>query len=194
MPFKITFYVSEDELSEKLVDILEGLVREVRSRSKISVRDFIPGKTLTTVKITIPTALGTSEELECEVWATQKKYEDDMRRMFALKSLPALRIGREVFTGPHVLEIASSLREMLAGKAKAPAEQVFHYLATISIGSAERVLKEAIDAEAISDLLRATMREKMGKLENMLREGKISRETYEKMKRIYEEIFGRGVE
>ncbi|MEN2975040.1 MAG: hypothetical protein ABDH32_05625 [Candidatus Caldarchaeales archaeon] len=189
MPYKMTFYASEDELSIKLLNILSGLVREVGNRCKLSSKYFLPSETLTLVKITLPTTLGKSEELECEVWTTVRTYEEYMKKKFGLKSLPALKVGREVLTGSHVLDIALDLHTLLSGSPNVTAERVFYQLAT----TIQRLVeKEKIKATVLySDIVKSTISERLAELERLLKEGKIKEETYKKMKLVLKEIMGK---
>ncbi|MCS7125781.1 MAG: hypothetical protein NZ929_02580 [Aigarchaeota archaeon] len=194
MPYKIIFYTSGDELSNKVLKILNGLIREVRNRSKLSSRDVWPAHAVTTVKVSLPSTLGKSEELELEIWTTLKNYEEDMKTKFGLSGIPSVKIGDKILSSLQVLDIASDIHALLTSNTYTTAEQIFYHLATTAQSLSEKELKRAVEAEEVfsSNIFRATISEKMANLDKLLKEKKIDEETYKKMKRVYEELLGKS--
>jgi translation elongation factor EF-G len=88
MPRKIVFYASEDDLSNKLIKILNGLISEIKSAAKISSKDMWPAFATTIVKILLPSTLGVREELECEIWTSPKNYEEERGANIVIAKMP----------------------------------------------------------------------------------------------------------
>jgi len=194
VPYKIYFYLSQDELSNKLLKILDELIKDVRNKSKISSRDIWPASAVTNVKIFLSSVLGGREELECEIWTTLREHEEGMKRRFGLTSLPAVRIGEKIFTGLSTLEIASDLHSLLTSTANITGEQILYHLAATAQRIVEKDLKKEVEVKEISEsnILKASINERVAKLDKLLKEGKIDEETYKKMKRLYEELLGKS--
>lgn len=190
MPYKLYFYLSEDELSGRILTTLEQLIGDLRDRVKVSSRGFWPADVVTNVRIALPSAFGRKEFLELEIWTTTKDYENGLKQRFRLSGLPAARIGEKTVSGSRILEIASNMRTLLSGDTPTTAEQVFYQLATTVQGRAEEEEKTEAAGVFTSNILRVAMSEKMAKLEKMLRDKIIDEETYRKMRRIYEELLG----
>ena len=195
MPRKITFYASEDELSSKLIKILNGLIREIKDTAKTSSRDMWPAFAITTVKITLPSTLGIREELECEIWTSPKNYEEVLKTKFGLAGVPAVKIGDNIFVGENAVGIASDLHTLLTANKYTNAEQILYHLATAAKSIAETQIKEAekeieLREAPVTSVFRQTIREKLSSLEKLHMEKKIDEETYRKMKKTYEELLG----
>ncbi len=195
MPRKITFYASEDELSSKLIKILNGLIREIKDTAKTSSRDMWPAFAITTVKITLPSTLGIREELECEIWTSPKNYEEVLKTKFGLAGVPAVKIGDNIFVGENAIGIASDLHTLLTANKYTNAEQILYHLATAAKSIAETQIKEAekeieLREAPVTSVFRQTIREKLSSLEKLHMEKKIDEETYRKMKKTYEELLG----
>ncbi|MEN2975347.1 MAG: hypothetical protein ABDH32_07220 [Candidatus Caldarchaeales archaeon] len=175
MPYKITFYTSEDETSNKVLRILNGLIRDLKDRSKFSSKDIWPAHAVTTVRISLPSTLGKSEELEFEIWTTLKNYEEDMKTRFGINGIPAVKIGEKILTGPYVLEIASDIHALLTSSTYINAEQIFYHLATTAQSLVEKELKKEAEAEEVfaSNIFRSTISERMAKLEKLLKEKRL---------------------
>ncbi|MEM1561222.1 MAG: hypothetical protein QXN35_06685, partial [Ignisphaera sp.] len=58
----------------------------------------------------------------------------------------------------------------------------------------EKDLKKEVEVKEISEsnILKASINERVAKLDKLLKEGKIDEETYKKMKRLYEELLGKS--
>jgi hypothetical protein len=182
MPRKITFFAfhmhEEDDFSNKLLRILSGLVNEVKDIVKLSSREVWPAFAVTNVKILLPSALGGGEELECEIWETSKNYEELMKRKFELTSVPAVKIGDDIFVREHAVSIASELYTLLTTRRYISSDQILYHLV-------------ATARPPVTSVLRQTISEKISSLEKLYREKKIDEETYRKIKKTYEEILGR---
>lgn len=199
MPRKITFYISEDDLSIKLLKILNGMVGEVKDRVKLSTRDFWPAFAVTNAKISLPSALGRSEELECEIWTSPKDYEEAMKTKFGLTGIPATKIGENIFIGEHAVTIASDLHTLLTANKYISAEQILYHLAATAKSLAEAQIQEVreeveLKEASLTNVFRQTISEKLSNLEKLYREKKIDDETYRKMKKTYEELLGKSLE
>ena len=197
MPKKIIFYTSDDELSSKVLRILNGLIGEVKNMAKLSSRDQWPAFSITSVKITLPSTLGKSEELECEIWTAPKRYEESLKTKYGLVGLPAVRIGDSVFVGEHAISIASDLHTLLTASKFTSAEQILYHLAATAKSLGEAQMEEArkkieLKEAPISNVFRQTISEKLSNLEKLYKEKKIDEETYRKMKKTYEELLGRA--
>jgi len=195
MPRKITFYASEDDLSSKLIKILNGLIREIKDTAKTSSRDMWPAFAITTVKITLPSTLGVREELECEIWTSPKNYEEVLKTKFGLSGIPAVKIGDNIFVGENAVGIASDLHTLLTANKYTNAEQILYHLATTAKSLAETQIKEAekeieLREASVTSVFRQTIKEKLSSLEKLHMEKKIDEETYRKMKKTYEELLG----
>jgi hypothetical protein len=196
MPRKIAFYASEDDLSNKLIKILNGLISEIKSTAKISSKDMWPAFAETTVKILLPSTLGVKEELECEIWTSPKDYEEVLKTKFGLAGIPAVKIGDNIFVGESAIGVASDLHTLLTSNKYATAEQILYHLAATAKSLAETQMKETekeieLTEAAVTSVLRQTISEKLSSLEKLYREKKIDEEPIRKMRKTYEELLGR---
>lgn len=199
MPRKIIFYASEDDLSTKLIKILNGMVSEIKNIVKLSARDVWPGFAVTNVKISLPSALGRSEELECEIWTSPRDYQEAMKTKFGLTRIPAVKIGENIFTGEYAVTIASDLHTLLTASKYISAEQMLYHLAATAKDLAETQVQEdrreiEVKEASLTNVFRQTITEKLSNLEKLYKEKKINDEAYRKMKKMYEELLGKSIE
>jgi len=188
---RISFFVTEDEVSRKTIDLLNGLVEELKDKVKVSSTSFI-GSALTNMKVKLESSFGKYEELEISVHAILNDYMEAFKSRFGLPELPAVRFGEQVFTGEDVANVASDLRSLLTSGTYLTAEQVFYHLANYIQRLAEieerKAAIRAAETLGESNVYRAALRDRMAKLERLLNEGRIDVETYRKMKQVYEEL------
>ncbi|MEM2794038.1 MAG: hypothetical protein QW511_05225, partial [Candidatus Methanomethylicia archaeon] len=92
------------------------------------------------------------------------------------------------------LEIASDLHSLLTSTANITGEQILYHLAATAQRIVEKDLKKEVEVKEISEsnILKASINERVAKLDKLLKEGKIDEETYKKMKRLYEELLGKS--
>lgn len=205
----VAYYVSGDELSEEVVKVFEGLVKSLGKRVKVSYSGFI-GSTVTRIKVALESSLGGRDELEIEVNAVAEGYEDTFKARLGLKGFPAARFGDETHYGEAASSLASTLSSLLTGPETPTFEQVIYKLtsATEELSKPRKVKKPVKEVEEapkpppVPPAPREHVRgvgvygdafmERLRKLEKLYREGKITREQYERMRRQLEEIFKGG--
>ncbi|MEM2548804.1 MAG: hypothetical protein QW810_08160 [Nitrososphaerota archaeon] len=186
-------------MSIKLLKILNGMVGEVKDIAKMSTRDVWPAFAVTNVRVSLPSALGRSEELECEIWTSPRDYQEAMRTKFGLTTIPAAKIGENIYTGEHAVTIASDLHTLLTANKYTSAEQILYHLAATAKSLAETQIREAreeieLKEAPLTNVFRQTISEKLSNLEKLYKEKKIDDETYRKMKKTYEELLGKSIE
>lgn len=191
MAGQISFFLGEDDTSNKIVKLLDNLAKELKKNVKVSSTSFI-GSTLTKMRIRLKSSFGKHEDLEIEVYTVLNQYRGFFESRFGLRNFPAVKFGEHLYTGPEVLNIASDLCSLLTSKTQLTAEQVFYYLADYSKRLAEAEARKAAVQAAQSlggaNVYRAALRDRMAKLNKLLEEGKIDDETYRKLRRVYEEL------
>lgn len=193
MPFKVYVYLSEDEISGKIAESLNELVGEVRSRAKVSSKNVWPAYTVVTVKIPFTSITGRQEEVEFEIWRALagKYYEEGLKSIHGVNSIPAVKVGEKVFEAASALEIASTLRDILSAGTDIAFEKIYYALTSSALKIEEKEVKR--EAEAFtSSILKGAIAERIESLEKLLKEKKIDVETYRKMKRVYEDLMERG--
>jgi len=193
MPRRISFYLLGDEASRRIIRMLESLAEELKDEIKITSSNYI-GLTATRMRLKLKSSFGKHDELEIEVNNILEGYEEVFKSRLGLKGFPAARLGDQVHVGDDAVNIASDLCSLLTSKSYLTAEQVFYYLSAYAQRVKETITeKEPVQAKkslGSVNVYRAALEEKIVKLEQLRRQGKIDEETYRKIRGIYEELLG----
>ena len=191
MAGQISFFLGEDEVSKRIVKLLDNLVRELGKNVKVSSTNFI-GSTLTKMKIGLKSSFGKLETLEIEAYTVLNQYRRLFESRFGVREFPAVRFGEHIYSGREVMNMASDLYSLLTNKTYLTAEQVFYYLADYSKRleeiEARKAAIQAAEKLSSANVYRAAYRDRMAKLNKLLEEGKIDDETYRKLRKVYEEL------
>jgi len=188
---KLTFYLLEgDDLSSKIKDLLDMLLREFKDRVTMSSRVVWPGYIINTVKIKLRSTLTESEYLEYEVWDVLEVHKRDLEKTHGISGFPAVKIGEKIFTGVDVVDIASDLNALIVGNIYTTAEEILYHLANItqSLVEKKQAGKIGLKGNIIVNVLKATIDDKIHSLDEMLRQKKISEEQYRKIIQVYREL------
>jgi hypothetical protein len=188
---KLTFYLLEgDDLSSKIKEVLDMLLREFKDRVTTSSRVVWPGYIINTVKIRLRSTFAKSEYLEYEVWNVLEIHKRDLEKTHGLSGFPAVKIGEKIFTGVNVVDIASDLNALITGNIYTTAEDILYHLANITRSLVERKQEEKIELKGnvVVDVLKATIDDKIRSLDEMLRQKKIGEEQYRKIIQVYREL------
>jgi len=188
---KLTFYLLEgDDLSSKIKDLLDMLLREFKDRVTMSSRVVWPGYIINTVKIKLRSTLTESEYLEYEVWDVLEVHMRDLEKTYGISGFPAVKIGEKIFTGVDVVDIASDLNALIVGNIYTTAEEILYHLANItqSLVEKKQAGKIGLKGNIIVNVLKATIDDKIHSLDEMLRQKKISEEQYRKIIQVYREL------
>ena len=188
---KLTFYLLEgDDLSSKIKDLLDMLLREFKDRVTMSSRVVWPGYIINTVKIRLRSTLTESEYLEYEVWDVLEVRKRDLEKTYGISGFPAVKIGEKIFTGVDVVDIASDLNALIVGNIYTTAEEILYHLANItqSLVEKKQAGKIGLKGNIIVNVLKATIDDKIHSLDEMLRQKKISEEQYRKIIQVYREL------
>ena len=193
MPRRISFYLLGDEASRRIIRMLESLAEELKDEIKITSSNYI-GLTTTRMRLKLKSSFGKHDELEIEVDNILEGYEEAFKSRLGLNGFPAARLGDQVYVGDDAVNIASDLCSLLTSKSYLTAEQVFYYLSAYAQRVKETIAeKEPVQAKkslGSVNVYRAALEEKIVKLEQLRRQGKIDEETYRKIRGIYEELLG----
>jgi len=136
MPYMLSFFIAEDELSDKIASILNDLIGKVKGSAKIRYSESL-GMSMTSVRIGLKSALGREDTLELRIHSILGKYVDSLKLRYGLPGIPAVKLGEAVRWGPEAVEITSKIYSLLAGGGASTAEQLFYSIANYMQGPRE---------------------------------------------------------
>lgn len=197
MAKRISFYITGDEESLRITELLNDLARRLRERIKISSTSYV-GWVTTRLRLALESSFGGRDELEIEVNSVAQEYQEALKTRLGVREYPAAKLGDQICYGEGAAELAQTLASLLTQENPPAIERILYQLST-SIEELRRPKPEVptppeeIEIRA-SELtgegpgLYGSLLERLKHLDRLLEEGKIDRERYEKLKKAYEEL------
>jgi predicted regulator of Ras-like GTPase activity (Roadblock/LC7/MglB family) len=136
MPCTLSFFIAEDELSDKIVSMLNDLIRKVKDSAKIRYSESV-GISMTSVRISLKSALGREDTLELRIHSMLGTYVDSFKLRYGLPGIPAVKLGEVVRWGSDAVETTSKIYSLLVGGGASTAEQLFYSIVNYMQGPRE---------------------------------------------------------
>lgn len=148
MSYTLSFFIAEDDLSNKMASILNDLIGRIKGSAKIRYSDSI-GMSMTNVRIGLKSALGREDILELKIYSILGAYVDSFKLRYGLPGFPAVKLGETVRWGAEAITAASKLYSLLAEGGTLTAEQIFYNIASYMQGSGG--VGEALEGRIVTE-------------------------------------------
>lgn len=116
MPYKIQFFVAGDDLSKKMLRVVDRVTRLLAERFgpriTSSSRDFIAYVLVTNI-VSLNLEHGVADVIQLDVYFILEIYREELKARFGVADFPAAILDNQVHTGKRALEIASKLHDLL---------------------------------------------------------------------------------
>jgi predicted regulator of Ras-like GTPase activity (Roadblock/LC7/MglB family) len=168
MPYTLSFFIAEDELSDKIASILNDLIGRIKDSAKIRYSESI-GMSMTSVRISLKSALGREDTLELRIHSMLGKYVDSFKLRYGLPGVPAIKLGEAVRWGSEAVEITSKIYSLLVGGGASTAEQIFYSIANYIQGPRE--IREMSEEQVALGASTALQKSEMQEIAESLRRG-----------------------
>ena len=132
MPYTFQFFMIGDDLSRKLMRVVDGVSKLLIKRFGSKCRSYSRDHTayvLASSEAILELEQGSRETLRIDTYFILNIYQEELKARFSLPKFPAARMGGRTFIGEEALELASSLHSLLES----------------SQGMSDRELAEAIE-------------------------------------------------
>jgi len=160
MPYTLSFFIAEDELSDKMASILNELIKKIKDTAKIGYSMYT-GVSVTSVKISLKSALKKEDTLELKIYSILGAYVESSKLRYRLPGIPAVKLGEATRWGSDAVEVASRLYSLLAEQGASTAEQLLYSIIDYMQGPREvrEMPKEQAALEASATIQRSTIQE-----------------------------------
>gem|GEM_PF-996786 len=125
MPHTLSFFIADDELSDKIASILNDLIGKIKDTAKIGYSMYT-GTSVTSVKIKLKSALKREDVLELKIHSMLGTYVESSKLRHGLPGIPAVKLGEAVRWGSDAVEVASRLYSLLVEEGVSTAEQLLY--------------------------------------------------------------------
>lgn len=149
MPRTVSFFIVEDELSNKIASILNDLINRIKDSARIRYTETI-GMSMTNVRIGLKSALGKEDALELRIHAILRAYAESFRLRYGLPGVPAVKLGETVRWGADALTVTLNLYSLLVEESALTAEQIFYNMASYIQGPAGA--ESALEKEEVPEV------------------------------------------
>ncbi len=116
MPYTFQFFMTGDDLSKKLMRVVDGisklLIKRFGSKCRSYSRDYT-AYVLASSEAILELEQGSCETLRIDTYFILNIYQEELKAKFSLPKFPAARMGGRTFIGEEALELASSLHSLL---------------------------------------------------------------------------------
>ena len=140
MPYTFQFFVTGDDLSKKLIRVIDGisrsLIRRFGSKCRSYSRDYT-AYVLASSEVILEPEPDSREALRIDTYFILNIYQEEFKARFSLPKFPAARINGRTLVGEEALELASSLHSLLESSQDMSDREFARAIERIAIG--ERV-------------------------------------------------------
>ncbi len=116
MSYTFQFFVTGDDLSKKLMRVIDGisklLIKRFGSKCRSYTRDYT-AYVLASSEAVLEPELGSRETLRIDTYFVLNIYQEELKARFDLPKFPAARMNGRTLSGEEALELASSLHSLL---------------------------------------------------------------------------------